>query len=385
MPVNQTICLKDDTGDLPVYMLDGEIVANGRFTSLGDTILVQEHDGASFEGIGLYEGTGTFNGTGRFVGSGTFSGEMVNPGSFYQTGMVPGEYEAYAKLDNGREVLLPETVSVGINNEFGLTLSMPGSLIIGNLTNTTGGVLSNTSFEIIDTLTEDSQPITVTSNETGGYKYGPVSSGEYEYRIDLDSDGFYEVSGELFVGDETELLEPLGLIPDMYDITVTLVSPQDDNGQNLVETNLQNFTLTNEIGVVETYESSAEGTINMELNVGTYTIEQVGLDDYYLYSSFTISDEDLSIDIDYSPASTISGTILAYTVEFDENWTADDIAANTTNAQNLDVNFVSGDVIFETVTDSEGNFTIVVPGDLDYVMKASTTANYLRCRFNCRA
>ena len=53
---------------------------------------------------------------------------------------------------------------------------MPGSLFVGNLTNTTGGVLANTSFEIIDTLTEDAQPVTVTSNETGGYKYGPVSS-----------------------------------------------------------------------------------------------------------------------------------------------------------------------------------------------------------------
>ena len=87
------------------------------------------------------------------------------------------------------------------------------------------------------------------------------------------------MSGELSVGDETELLEPLGLIPDMYDVTVTLISPQDDNGQNLVETNLQNFTVTNEFGIVETFESSAEGIINMELNVGTYNIEQVGLDD----------------------------------------------------------------------------------------------------------
>ena len=123
-------------------MVDGEIIANGRFTSVGDTILVQQHDGSSFEGIGFFEGTGTFNGTGRFVGSGEFSGEMVSPGSFYQTGIVPGEYEAFARLENGREILLPETVTVGINAEFGLTLSMPGSLITGNLTNATGGVLA---------------------------------------------------------------------------------------------------------------------------------------------------------------------------------------------------------------------------------------------------
>ena len=68
MPDNETVCLKDDTGELPVYMIDGEVTANGRFTSVGDTILVQEHDGSSFEGIGFFEGTGTFNGTGRFVG-----------------------------------------------------------------------------------------------------------------------------------------------------------------------------------------------------------------------------------------------------------------------------------------------------------------------------
>ena len=191
MPENQTVCLKDGTGALPVYMLDGEVSANGRFTSVRDTILVQEHDGASFEGIGSFEGTGTFNGTGRFVGSGTFSGDMVSPGSFYQTGIVPSEYEAYASLENGREMLLPETVSVGINPEFGLTLSMPGSLFLGNLTNETGEVLPNTSFEIIDKLSDNAPAIVVTSNETGGYRYGPISSGEYEYRIDLDSDGFY--------------------------------------------------------------------------------------------------------------------------------------------------------------------------------------------------
>ena len=75
----------------------------------------------SFEGIGFFEGTGTFNGTGRFVGSGSFSGEMVSPGSFYQTGIVPGEYEVTVSLENGRDVLLPQTVTVGINPEFGIS------------------------------------------------------------------------------------------------------------------------------------------------------------------------------------------------------------------------------------------------------------------------
>ena len=376
MPTNETVCLKDGTGDLPVYLIEGEVVANGRFTSVGDTILVQEHEGSSFEGIGFFEGTGTFNGTGRFVGSGDFSGEMVSPGSFYQTGIVPGEYEAFASLSNGREVQLPETVMVGINPEFGLSLSMPGSLIKGNLTNATGGVLDNVSFEIVDQLIEGASPVVITSNESGGYTYGPISSGEYEYRIDIDDDGFYELSGVISVGDETEIYEPLKVIPDTYDVTVNLLSPVDDNGDAVIEVGEKNFTLTNQIlGTTETYESNADGIITMELNVGDYVIEQIGLEDYYLYSAFSITDEDITLDLNYSPASTLTGTILAYTVNFDDNWTEADIAANTTAATALVVSLISDDVSFDTVTDTNGNFSIVVPGDLSYVLKAITTTN----------
>ena len=73
----------------------------------------------------------------------------------------------------------------------------------------------------------------------------PISSGEYEYRIDLDEDGFYEVS-ELFpVGDEMEVFEPINIIPDMYDVSISLQAPVSDNGSVLVEVGNQNFTLTN--------------------------------------------------------------------------------------------------------------------------------------------
>ena len=100
----------------------------------------------------------------------------------------------------------------------------------------------------------------------------------------------------------------------------------------------------------------------MELKAGDYVLEQSGLDEYYLYSSFTIEDEDLSFDLDYSIASTLTGQILAYTVDFDDNWTQADIEANTTAASILDVMLVSGDVVFETTTDAGGNFSITVPG-----------------------
>ena len=117
---------------------------------------------------------------------------MVEPGSFYQTGLVPGEYEAYVDLDNGKEVKLSETVSVSINPTFDLPLSMEGALLTGNLTNSSGDFIANVSFEVIDALIQDSLPVTILTNDTGVYKYGPLSVGEYNYSIDLDNDGFYE-------------------------------------------------------------------------------------------------------------------------------------------------------------------------------------------------
>jgi uncharacterized repeat protein (TIGR01451 family) len=377
MPNNETVCLKDDTDELPVYMIDGEILANGRFTSVGDTILVQEHEGSSFEGIGFFEGTGTFNGTGRFVGSGDFSGPMVSPGSFYQTGLVPGEYEAYANLNNGREVKLTETVSVGINPSFDLSLTMEGSLLEGNLTNSSGEFISNVSFEVIDKLSADSVPVTIEVNETGGYKYGPLSIGEYKYSIDLDDDGFYESSGVFEVNSETELLNPISFVPDSFDITVNLISPLDGNGIPLIDTAEQNFTIKNSENFNIDVTSNADGEIIVELPVGDYTIEQTDVSEYYLFSSISITNQDEELDITYSIASEITGTILAYITDFDENWSLKEMEENTTQAENLPVVLFSGDYSFTTTTDSEGNFSIVVPGELEYVLKASSeAANY---------
>ncbi len=326
MPVNETICLKDDTGELPIYMIDGEISANGRFSSVGDTILVQEHEGSSFEGIGLFEGTGTFNGTGRFVGSGDFSGPMVSPGSFYQTELVPGVYEAYVDLDNGKEVKLSETISVGINPTFDLSLSMEGALLEGNITNSSGDFIANVSFDVFDALTEDSMPVTILTNETGGYKYGPLSVGEYNYQLDIDDDGFYESSGTFVVDPSAETITPIGVIDDTFDLTINLIAPLDENGISAVSVAEQNFTIEGADDFSIDVVSDDLGVILIELPIGEYTVEQSNISDYYLFASISILDQDEEIEVHYSPASELTGTILAYASEYDVNWTEQQIA-----------------------------------------------------------
>ena len=95
-------------------------------------------------------------------------------------------------LENGIEVKLPETVIVSINPSFDLSLQIPGSLITGNVTDESGNPMDNVSFEWFESSLGEESLIHVTANEQGNYSYGPIYAGTYQYRIDVDNDGFYE-------------------------------------------------------------------------------------------------------------------------------------------------------------------------------------------------
>ena len=273
---------------------------------------------------------------------------------------------------NGKEVKLPQIVSVGLEPTYGVSLSMPGSVIMGNLTNSTNSPINNTSFELIDS-DSNGDVIIITTNESGGYKYGPLSSGDYNYQIDLDGDNLYEQSGVISVGEESEIFEPLSLIPETYDIEIQLVSPIDENGTEIIDISEVNVTISSVSGYSEIYSSNDTGVLYAELPVGNYKIEQSAQSDYLLFTSIDVIDMDLSFDQEYSVATEVTGTILAYLAEFDANWTEEQIIDNTTQASVIDVILQSGEYDFKTITDSEGNFSVTLPGELNYVLKSSTT------------
>ena len=366
MPVNQTVCLEDDTGSLPIYMIDGEVEANGRFTSASASVLVQEVELASFEGIGTFEGTGTFNGTGQFTGIGDFSGDLVKPGSFYQTGLVPGDYEVFAQLDNGREVKLPQVVSVGLTPSYDVAVTIPGSILSGNISDFEGNALDNLSFHWDDLLLDGDSTI-ITTNSTGGYNFGPISTGEYEVRVDLDSDGFFELNQTISVGNISEILSPISLIPNMYDISIQLTSPiNNSNGENLLSLDNRSLQLTSvnsEQGI--DVVSDENGIITAELIPGTYNLLDLNSNEYLLFQSFDLIDEDLSITVDYSISSSVYGELMVYTDEF-----------NSTAASNVQVFFTSGDLSLSVVSDTDGYFSTSLPGDRDFQMIASSTGNF---------
>ena len=379
MPVNQTICLMDDSGDLPIYMIDGEYDADGRFTSTGVSVLSQNHELSTFEGIGTFEGTGTFNGTGLFTGIGDFSGEMVSPGSFYQTGLVPGDYEVYAMFENGREVMLPDVISVGLVPSYDLSLSIPGSVLRGNITDLSGDNISNSSFELTDLLLDDSSSIQVETNSTGGYYYGPVSTGEYQFRIDVDSDGFYEINSTLSVGSEAGSFEPISIIPEKFDVSIQLNSPLNSSTSEPLFSTVNRtieISSTNSSTSVS-FTTDENGIINAELTPGSYQLSDSNSDDYVLFNSFNL-EEDLNFAVEYSIATLVSGYMKVCTSSNLADCETGDANASTSPASNVEVllTSTSNDLEFTVITDIEGKYEITLPGDLEFQLIAQSTGNF---------
>ena len=379
MPVNQTICIMDDSGDLPVYMIDGEYDADGRFTSTGVSVLSQEHEMSSFEGIGKFEGTGTFNGTGLFTGIGDFSGEMVSPGSFYQTGLVPGDYEVYAIFENGREVILPDIISVGLIPSYDLALSIPGTVLRGNISDLAGNNLSNISFEVTDLTIGDSSTTDIYTNSTGGYYYGPVSTGEYQFRIDIDSDGFYEVNETITIDSETTSLQPIGIIPEMFDASIQFVSPLNETtSEPLFSVSNRTVEITEINGSQTTsYTTDENGVIDVELTPGSYQLSDSNSDSFVLFNSFKLT-EDLNFTAEYSIASQVSGYLKVCTSLILADCEAGLENATTSPASNVQIILSSAtdDLQFTTSTDIDGFYSLTLPADLDFQMIAQSTGNF---------
>ena len=119
---------------------------------------------------------------------------------------------------------------------------MPGSLIAGNVTNPTGSPIADLSIFFQNINEENSSEIEIISNETGGYYFGPLHPGAYSFRIDMDDDGYNEIQDIVTVTTDAGIISPIGIIPEMFDVDIQLVSPMDDDGENLLNLSNRNIT-----------------------------------------------------------------------------------------------------------------------------------------------
>jgi len=384
MPTNQTVCVSDDTGQLTVYLISGEVSAMGSLTSQGTSTLVKTLEGATFEGTGSFAGIGTINGTGLFVGSGHFSGPMVQAGSFYQTGLVPGMYNMIAVLENGKEVLLPDPVEIGINPSYDLELDLPGSIFSDTMKGMDEVAIANHTFELVDSILGVDNAVEITTDEYGNFSYGPITSGEYFYRIDLDDDGWYELNETFMVRGESENFTLAWPVPTFTDLTITLVSPIDQHGNPLADVANRTLKFSNDLEALMSVEatSNENGIINVELAQGPFTISDDSNDDYVLFSSYDVTLDDDAFELTYAIATWANGTIRAIDSLTDYDiWFADEDQweVNSEPASGLSVNFTSGDLLFTTATDVNGNYSVRLPAGHEFQMTAMSLFSAMSC------
>ncbi len=375
VPENETICaLVDDDG----LLFDGVITANGRVRTLAATTVVREVVAQTFEGAGVFEGVGTLNGTGVFTGAGAFSGPMVQPGSFYKTGLLPGVYNMIAQLPNGREVLLPEPVEVGLVASYDLTMSLPASVFADELTMMTGEVLGNTTIELIDTELGEDHAVLIVTDENGTFSHGPIPVGDYYYRLDLDNDGWYELNHSITVSDTPENITLVNPVPPMFDMTIQLSAPLDGNGDSVVDLAGRNISVVNDAPELAPYTavSDENGLVHVELPMGMYTISDDSDEDHILLARAELGEEDLHLDLAYAVSTWVNGSMRTAPGGLDYNvWmnlSEEEREQQYDPLTSLDVSARNGDLVFTTTTDTSGMFSLRLPVDLTYSLTATS-------------
>jgi len=392
MPANETFCLVDDTGDLPVYKLEGEVNATGTFTSEGTSILTRTYgdyetgQGETIEGAGSFAGVGTFNGTGLFVGIGSFSGPMVEAGSFYKTGLLPGTYNMIAQLANGKEVLLPDPVEVGIEPSYDLKMNMPGAIFEDVLKDMHDEVLANQTIEMVDKDLGEDYMVLITTDENGSFSYGPVAKGEYYYRVDVDQDGWYDMNESALVNDEITNITLLFNVPDTADVTLNLVSPVDPITQEpMFDVTNRTITFDNTAGLLQPINvtSDENGEIYAELLYGEWDIRDDINPEFVLFDQIEleVGDDDVQRDVTYAKAAYVNGSMRSFAGTNEEFQTWDEMTPEenrfetTEPASALTINFRAGNLEFSAATNTSGDFSVRVPSGFDYHMTSQSVFN----------
>ena len=133
-------------------------------------------------------------------------------------------------------------------------------------------------------------------------------------------------------GDESQSFTPISGIPSRFDANITLISPLDDTGIELVDLTNRNisFVPLNAIGSTVEVQSNENGEVYVELAPGFYQVKDSSAEDYVLFTTLEIIDSDIAEEAIYAKSVTVTGTIYGYKNAFDENWNENEILDNRT-------------------------------------------------------
>ena len=368
VPVGSNVCSLGEGK----FLLNGTVKASGRFTSEGVSEYTRNLVQASLIGSGTFttdtsqdrEGYGTINGSGTFSGEGTFSGPMVSPGSFHVVDALPGSYKISVDFGEGNLVELGQIFQIPREPSSSLTpVTIFGGAVKGLVSLHSGEALSSevmilpindssaTSLEECPSIV--SPPCTVSPGEDGSFEIGPIIPGSYMVQVDVDDDGFPEISETyVFQADEDTLSSFPAVVPETSDITFTLT-----DGDSTVDNLSIDFRSVNQsIPPVTAIFDDNSGNYFAELTPGEWILNYTLNDEKQLWQKIEIASEDISSSFEFQVSQVVRGVITD--------------GSGKTNPDELipgqPVSFQ--EVIFQwdgftvsSTTDSNGNFSVVLP------------------------
>ena len=311
---------------------------------------------------------------------------MVAPGSFYKTGLMPGTYNMIAVMDNGREILLPDPVEVTIEPVTDLDMKMPGSIFADTLyadylTNGEPTPLPNATIELVDfDIADDAEPVSIVTDENGNFSYGPLATGFYQWRVDIDDDGWYEVEENFTVGFDSENVTLAISVPTKRDVVITLGaggSGIDLANRTITFTNAESTDLNQ---FVVTATSDENGVVHAEVNMGQWIISDETDESHVLWHEVEVTTDDIELNLSYTVSVWVNGTIwaidglneLLLDPQFNE---PSDIPEEVREAAtNVKVEARSGMIILESISDENGTFAFRMPENLVFHVTASSFA-----------
>ena len=353
------------------YFLDGIANGSGKFTSEGVSEFTRELSQATFIGSGNFATSasnelstfGTINGTGIFSGHGSFSGPMVRPGSFHIVDALPGEYVVSVDFGTGDHVELAEPFVVPLtSSEIQTPVTITGGAVKGTVSIFTGRPLSSeVSIFSINGSSDDSdeecqgviiQPCFVTPDESGSFEVGPIVPGSYLAEVDIDDDGFPEISQAFtFESGFVTLVSFPSEVPQTSDITFTL----SDDGTSVDDLQLQFIPEDISRSSVTAVFDNASKSYHAELNPGNWILNYTLSDQKQLWQRVAIGDADLTESFEFLVSQVVTGIVIDKPVK------GDDISDPLSRVTNQEILFQWDGFTLESITDSFGEFSVILP------------------------
>ena len=139
--------------------------------------------------------------------------------------------------------------------------------------------------------------------------YGPIAIGDYQWRVDIDEDGWYEVEYNFTVGYDTSNISLDVSVPTKRDLVINLdagdsgldLSNRTPTFTNTESTDLNQFVVT---GV-----SDENGIVHVEIDMGEWIISDETDSDYVLWHEVEVTEEDIELSLTYAVSVWVNGTI----------------------------------------------------------------------------